>query len=266
MTLRVETVLPEPWIRGMDVTEILAQGNFGNLYIRRGSWPFTIARGSPLMASGFTAIGGAGIAGTAFGNYRQDGVYWWRGVSGTQWINGRYLEDYQFPIGQDLTVEPQSGWSPMQYCWEGIVNIPVIPAAGTPFHFGIFAENTVFTISAQPGVCLVVDPAVSANWRVYSRPRAGGATGTTDTGLAATAPIYARMIYQNTSNPSLAVEVNGVQVFNAVGLANVPQLPNASVINWKLGFVQGNIASSAPGKEFFVRQCRIWAEELPGYV
>lgn len=255
MAGRGQTVLPPPDISVVDVFEFIG-ANSVHLVNRKGEyWD---------QAFPPTSLHPVNV-GTVSLSALFEGVGCWSMTNAAATINGRQGLARAIPIGADRSGDPAAALRPLKHTWEVLLIRPNPLIANTGFGYGFRRSNGLLGLDPT-GIGVVVESITTVNagrWTLYQRNLTGGARTATDLLIPGTTRLFLRFIYQDTTNPSLQVEANGVQVLNAVGLANLPQPVGAEILD--NGFFQGDAGLAGVGGIDRVRQARYTMTLLPGF-
>jgi hypothetical protein len=196
-------------------------------------------------------------------NFERCGCYAMTSASGA--VNGRQGNNFEIPFGADRSNDPAAANRPLRYILECLLIRAAPIVADTGFGYGFRRFNGLLGDTASgPGLALESLTTVNGgNWTVFRRLTDAGALLTTDTGIPGSTRIFARFIYDDTTNPRFQVEVNGATVLDLVGLAN--QLDPSGTEVYFPGFFQGSGTFTGVGQVDRVRQCRFRISALAGF-
>ena len=263
---RFGTATSPPQLTSFDAEEVITESATQSTATLRAR------RGSIGLNSGVN-IWGVQSAGFPQGADR-DG-YLWRSISSGAIQTGVYAIANSFntglgfdhPMGADATTDPPGYVRPVRWTLGCVMRRNLLPGQ-KPSTFGVVAILQALGFTTETGFEISSQIEVNAGrWTVRRRVVAAGAIVSVDTGIPGLTDVYAEIIYDHTTNPTLFARVNG-QVFGQVqGLANVPRRADrfGNQVAWNICNVSGSPGSAGGGNDFY-RGFRITIEELPGFV
>ena len=263
---RVDTATSPPLSTLLDAEEVITESatqSTATLRARRGS----------IGLNGTVNIWGVQSIGFPQGANR-DG-YLWRSVSTGAIQTGVYAIANSFntglgfdhPMGADATTDPPGYVRPVRWTLGCVMRRNLTPA-NKPSTFGVVAILQALGFTTEPGFEISSQVEVNAGrWTVRRRIIPAGAILSVDTGIPGLTDVYAEIIYDHTTDPTLFARVNGQEFGQVQGLVNVPRRVDrfGNQVAWNICNVSGSPASAGGGNDFY-RGFRIIIEELPGFV
>ncbi len=253
---KVETVLPEAQIISLDVLEYLIAQS-ARCVVRRGNlaWNNRVALLDTI--SGAPAITRVG---------QPDGSLWRRVSSAIGAVQATYMQEPGWNVGNDYSADPDAALLPLLFQFSLEIKRTGALVANAPACVGLIGNTPNDpTINGRP--CYLLHSIAGENggrWTVYNRSRDAAAIVKTDTGVDPTTAHEVVLTYRDTTNPYIALAIDGVEVDRQTGIANVPQYP-AVLESWSIGAWNGFSAGGAGGQVDFWRNARLKITEQPGY-
>lgn len=258
---RNDTATAPPERTIVDVYENIGAGG-SSLIMRRGAW--NLANFAPRatflnLNTGAFAI--ALITGGAF-----QGFYWYECRSAAASFRTKYQRDFLPQVPGDQSQAPAVGRYPVRWIMEAVLQRDGPLVADTSYSMQVAAVGTQFNEAPFPSGWGIYSNTTlnGGRWTAWSRVVTGGVAGPTfDLGVAGAGQVFCRLIYEETSNPLIAVELNGVRTVIAQGVANMPT--HLGTQDWFCQINQGQSVGGGVGQIDRYRQPRGKLEELAGY-
>lgn len=259
---RVDSATPAPDDVILDLLELI-YANGVRVVARRGNFSNNGASGVG-AASQDESFHSTNV-GTVVLNTLFEGIGCYQLTSAAGATNGRQGSNLRgIPMGANRSNDPTAALRPIRYILEALLIRAAPIVAATGFGYGFSRTNSLVNFTATPGIQVASITTVNGgNWSVYQRLVNVGALVVTDTGVPGTTRAFLRFIYDDTTNPRLQILLNGATVHDVTGLANVPALTGAEILD--NGFFQGDVTLAGVGQVDRVRQCRFRMQALPGF-
>lgn len=259
---RSDTATAPPAITLLDILEFNAASDVH--VISRGAY----------QAGG---TGGVGVAATLAGSlhpvnvgtvvtttlFEGTGCYQLTSANGV--LNGRQGLSRLIPIGANRANDPTAALRPMRHTFEALLIRAAGIVASTGFGYGFRRTNGLQGLNATtPGIAVESITTINGgNWTIFQRNVNAGAQTSTDTGIPGTTRLFFQLVYEDTTNPRLRIRLNGATALDLIGLANLPALTGAEILD--NGFFQGDATLTGVGQVDRVRQGRYKLEALTGF-
>jgi len=198
-----------------------------------------------------------------------DGSFWRRCIPAAGVVQSTYMQEPQWPVGSDRTIEPASARLPLRWRFQLEVKRTGALVANAPACVGLQGDvpNDPAALNTNPCYLLhSIDSENAGRWTVYLRTRVAGALVKVDTGVDPTSgPHLVELLYDDTTAPLISLAIDGVVVDTRAGLANIPQYTSPNTTNWSVGAWNGFSVGGGAAQNDFWRNARLIISELPGY-